>query len=162
MRVLVIGGTSFIGPYLVDNLMSAGHEVSVFHRGQTDNLRARPREILGDRSKIDESADMLLAVSPDVIVDMIPHSRKDAEGVLRVFSGSEARIVGISSANLYRGFALFTRDAEGPVIPGPLTEESPLRERPVEGDDKRSMEQAHRPKGSVSFDHATADGLWPW
>ena len=38
MRALNIGGTSFIGPHLVAQLLSAGHKVTIFHRGQTDNL----------------------------------------------------------------------------------------------------------------------------
>lgn len=126
MRILIIGGTSFIGPHLVAQLQSAGHHVTVFHRGQTDNLHNRAAaEILGDRKNIAASAAALVGVAPDVVVDMIPHSQEDAEGVLRVFSDSGARVVGISSGNVCHGFALCTRDAEGAVIPGALTEESP-------------------------------------
>lgn len=35
MRVLVLGGTNFIGPPVVRRLVDLGHEVAVFHRGQT-------------------------------------------------------------------------------------------------------------------------------
>ena len=35
MRVLIIGGTHFIGPAVVRSLHEMGHEVTVFHRGQT-------------------------------------------------------------------------------------------------------------------------------
>jgi nucleoside-diphosphate-sugar epimerase len=35
MKVLVVGGTNFIGPYAVRRLAEAGHEVAVFHRGRT-------------------------------------------------------------------------------------------------------------------------------
>jgi len=34
MPVLIIGGTSFIGPHVVRSLVSGGHEVTVFHRGE--------------------------------------------------------------------------------------------------------------------------------
>ena len=35
MKVLVIGGTNFIGPHVVRQLIERGHEVAVFHRGET-------------------------------------------------------------------------------------------------------------------------------
>ncbi len=35
MRVLVIGGTGFIGPDVVQRLSRMGHEITLFHRGQT-------------------------------------------------------------------------------------------------------------------------------
>jgi nucleoside-diphosphate-sugar epimerase len=33
MRVLVIGGTRFVGVYLTQELVSRGHEVVLFNRG---------------------------------------------------------------------------------------------------------------------------------
>jgi nucleoside-diphosphate-sugar epimerase len=51
MRVLVIGGTRFIGPRLVRRLVAAGHEVAVFHRGQSSALLPPAvRNFLGDRN----------------------------------------------------------------------------------------------------------------
>lgn len=45
MRVLVIGGTRFIGPPVVKSLVEHGHEVTVFHRGETEiNLPELPEE----------------------------------------------------------------------------------------------------------------------
>ena len=35
MRTLVIGGTNFMGPLVVRSLSKQGHEITVFHRGQT-------------------------------------------------------------------------------------------------------------------------------
>ena len=43
MRFLIIGGTNFIGPYVVRYLAAAGHEVTVFHRRQTTAARAVER-----------------------------------------------------------------------------------------------------------------------
>ena len=33
MRILLIGGTGFIGPFVVDALARSGHDIAVFHRG---------------------------------------------------------------------------------------------------------------------------------
>ena len=43
MRILVIGGTGFIGPAVVARLNSLGHEVALFHRGQTTAERGRAK-----------------------------------------------------------------------------------------------------------------------
>ena len=36
MRVLILGGTGFIGPHMVRALQANGHEVSLFNRGRTN------------------------------------------------------------------------------------------------------------------------------
>ena len=36
MRLLVIGGTHFLGRHLVDAALAAGDDVTLFHRGQTN------------------------------------------------------------------------------------------------------------------------------
>ena len=35
MRILLIGGTRFVGRHVVDAALAAGHDVTIFHRGQT-------------------------------------------------------------------------------------------------------------------------------
>lgn len=57
MRILIIGGTNFMGPHVVRSLSEDGHEVTVFHRGQTGaDLPRGVNEIFGDRRSIDELA----------------------------------------------------------------------------------------------------------
>ena len=50
MKVLVIGGTLFIGRALVAALLKAGHEVTILHRKAGHDLGKRVREITGDRN----------------------------------------------------------------------------------------------------------------
>jgi nucleoside-diphosphate-sugar epimerase len=50
MNILIIGGTHFIGPHVVRYLAQQGHQVTMFHRGQTTaNLPDTVTYILGDR-----------------------------------------------------------------------------------------------------------------
>ena len=57
MKVVVIGGTNFLGPPLVRRLVALGHEVAVFHRGRTGaDLPPAVEHILGDRHDLGEHA----------------------------------------------------------------------------------------------------------
>jgi nucleoside-diphosphate-sugar epimerase len=37
MRILLVGGTGFIGPYVAKELEDRGHHVTLFHRGQHES-----------------------------------------------------------------------------------------------------------------------------
>ena len=52
MRLLIIGGTRFVGRHMAESAIERGHDVTVFHRGKTgaDDLPKATR-ILGDRDK---------------------------------------------------------------------------------------------------------------
>ena len=50
MRVLVLGGTVFLGRHIVEALLARGHEVTLFHRGQRGaDLFPEAERVLGDR-----------------------------------------------------------------------------------------------------------------
>jgi 2'-hydroxyisoflavone reductase len=52
MRILILGGTGFIGPHLVKHAVSRGHTVSIFTRGRSDDsmLPAQVERLIGDRN----------------------------------------------------------------------------------------------------------------
>jgi len=73
MNILVLGGTGFIGPCTVRDLIAQGHQVAVFHRGRSiARLPDGVREILGDRCELTNAAAEFRKFSPDVVVDFIP------------------------------------------------------------------------------------------
>ncbi|MEE8345602.1 MAG: NAD-dependent epimerase/dehydratase family protein, partial [Woeseiaceae bacterium] len=50
LRILVLGGTGFIGPHMVREALRRGHVVSLFNRGKTNNTLFPDLELLvGDR-----------------------------------------------------------------------------------------------------------------
>lgn len=130
MRILVIGGTSFIGPFVVQSLNAQGHNVTIFHRLRTTGslLPDRVQEILGDRRPLADVAGVLLKTRPEVVLDMIPLIEQDARDVMSIFKGVARRVVSISSQDVYRAFGRVNRKESGPVDPLPITEDSPLRE----------------------------------
>jgi nucleoside-diphosphate-sugar epimerase len=128
MRVLVIGGTRFIGRRLVMQLAASGHEVAVFHRGQKRGaLPPSVQHILGDRERLAEHADALRPFRPDVVVDMICYTEKQARAAVEVFGSFAGRLVTISSCDVYRAYGIFARLEKGPLEPTPVREDAPLR-----------------------------------
>ncbi len=112
MRVLIIGGTGFIGPHVVRWLVEQDAEVTVFHRGQT---RAEPAseeteipqwlarsgkagelppgvgEILGSRKDLASFAEDFRKLKPGVVLDMFPMKEADARAVVGTFKGLARR-----------------------------------------------------------------------
>src|ERR1700741_2012105 len=52
MKVLVIGGTLFIGRQLVEELVKGGHEVSILHRKPKHDLGRKVENIMADRNDV--------------------------------------------------------------------------------------------------------------
>jgi nucleoside-diphosphate-sugar epimerase len=130
MRVLVIGGTNFIGPRVVQRLVAGDHEVVVFHRGQTEaDLPEGVRRVEGDRQRLEEHTKELRQLTPDVVLDMIPMNERDARGLISVFRGVAGRMVAVSSIDVYRAYDIVRGLHPGPPDPTPLDEDAPLRER---------------------------------
>ena len=70
MRILVIGGTRFIGVYLTKLLVQAGHEVVLFNRGNHP-APLGVGQIIGDRTDATQLKEKLARESFDVIFDNI-------------------------------------------------------------------------------------------
>ncbi len=127
MKILIIGGTNFIGPPVVRHLMAMGHEVTVFHRGKTTaQLPQGVHEILGERKYLTQMKDKLQQLSPEVVLDMIAYTEHDARALIEAFQGMQARVVVVSSMDVYQAYSVLL-GKESDVVPVPLTEDSPLR-----------------------------------
>lgn len=130
MRVLVIGGTQFMGPYVVRRLSRDGHEVVIFHRGRTEaELPPEVRHIHGARERMADFATEFRTFKPEVVLDMRPLTEADAKQTVDAIRGAANRLVAISSMDVYHAYGILTGFEQGPIEPMPLTEDSPLRER---------------------------------
>ena len=130
MRVLIIGGTGFIGSYVLRRLLGEGHSVAVFHRGQSgSDLPRDALRITGDRRRLADYGGQFDRFGPQVVLDMIPYVEEDARALTATFRGKVERVVAVSSQDVYRAYGLFLRLEEGELEPTPYDEEAPLRTR---------------------------------
>ncbi|HRF97997.1 MAG TPA: NAD-dependent epimerase/dehydratase family protein [Aggregatilineales bacterium] len=128
MRILVIGGTQFIGLALVNQLHTMGHTVGVFHRGQSDTpLPDGVVRILGDMNQLTDSRADFATFAPDVVLHNMVMNTNHVNQLIDAFSGMVSRIVMTSSMDVYRDFGRLLGIEDSPIETDILTEESPLR-----------------------------------
>src|SRR5436305_1681881 len=103
MKVLIIGGTGFIGGPLLPQLRNQGHTIAVFHRGSSKaSLPAGVEHIIGDRRNLPNMQAALRRFAPEVVIDMILSSGAQAETLMQTFRDIAKDIVAISSMDVYR------------------------------------------------------------
>jgi hypothetical protein len=126
VRIVVIGGTNFVGPAVVEELLVAEHEPIVLHRGNSESADLpEAHHVHCDRRDIDSLKRALDELSPDAVVDTCSHARRDAEA-LAVSLPKNTRAVVLSSMDVYRAFGALDRGTSSDPLP--LYEDWPLRE----------------------------------
>jgi nucleoside-diphosphate-sugar epimerase len=128
MRVLIIGGTGFIGQWIVRALVENHYEVQVFHRGRTTAaLPPSVSHIHGDRAELPRFAPLFRAWEPEVVLDTIAYDRCELAIVHRATEEIPCRFVILSSMDVYRAYATYTRLEEHAPDTKPFDEKAPLR-----------------------------------
>ena len=114
LRILILGGTGFTGPFQVRYALSRGHKVTVFNRGKTHpgELPKEAEQLLGDRNG---QLDALKGRKWDVVVDIpttLPVWVRDAAQILQ---GNVDRYVFISTISVYSDNSKPGMDESGPL-----------------------------------------------
>lgn len=109
MRLLVLGGTLFLGRHVVDAALRRGHEVATFTRGLAGAPPPGVRDLHGDRDDPPSLAAALDGWAPQGVVDTSCQSRTAADQAAATLAGVEAYAF-VSSLNAYRRWP-----------PGPVT-----------------------------------------
>ena len=122
MRILILGGTRFVGRHLTEAALAAGHQVTLFHRGRTNpDLFPEAEHLLGDRGR---------ALSPlkgrrwDAVLDVNGYIPRQVRASARLLADAVERYVFISTLSVYADFS-------APRI----GEDAPLKE-PQPGDEE--------------------------
>jgi nucleoside-diphosphate-sugar epimerase len=124
MRVLVIGGTEFIGRRTVELLTDRGDDVLVVHRGQTEPEPRRGTHLHTDRKDFASKKAAITDFRPEAVVDCMALTATDVEAVLPHLP--DVPIVLLSSMDVYEAWENIL--AEGPAtVAVPFDEDGPLR-----------------------------------
>lgn len=125
MRVLVLGGTRFIGRAIVEHLAQRGDEVTVVHRGQWEPPDLPDvRHLHIARADWPAHAAELQATQPDAVIDCMALFRADVQAALAALP--DTHLVVISSQDVYRAFASLEHGGATDAVP--ITEAAPVRE----------------------------------
>ena len=101
MRILVMGGTRFIGVSLTKLLVAQGHEVVLFNRGKKPAPVEGLQTIVGDRTDADALKSALAGESFDAIFDNNGRELSDTQPLVELFGDKVKHFVYVSSAGVY-------------------------------------------------------------
>jgi 2'-hydroxyisoflavone reductase len=114
MRILVVGGTRFVGRHFVTAALEAGHDVALLHRGSTGaDLFPECEHLLADR---DGDLSVLAGESFDAAVDVCAYFPRQVRSLADALDGRGGHHVFVSTVDVY----------EPPIGPN-ITESAPLR-----------------------------------
>jgi len=114
MKLLILGGTKFLGRYVVEAALARGHEVTLFNRGQLNpELFPDVEKLRGDR---DGGLDALRGRRWDAIVDPSGYSPRVVRDSARLLAESVEHYTFISSQSVYKDTSVPGVAEDYPVI----------------------------------------------
>jgi 2'-hydroxyisoflavone reductase len=123
MRLLVLGGTAFVGRHIVESALDAGHEVTLFNRGKTNSdLFPGLERRGGDREAGDLTS--LETGEWDALVDVNGYMPQHVQAVCDLVKGRVGIYCFISTGSVYAGRAPGDTDEDAPLaeMEGPVGE----------------------------------------
>lgn len=102
MKILVLGGTSFVGRHLVEAAVKIGHEVVLFNRGKTNpGVFSELRRIQGDRRK---DAGLAGEEEWDAVFDTCAYSPQDLQPMVDVLKNKTKLYMFVSTISVYNDY----------------------------------------------------------
>jgi 2'-hydroxyisoflavone reductase len=114
MKILILGGTIFLGRHLVDAALERGHEVTLFNRGQHGpDLYPRIERLLGDRRG---DLQALGGRQWDAVIDTNGYVPSVVLASARLLAGAIGQYVFISTVSVYADVSVIGVDENAPVL----------------------------------------------
>ena len=103
LRILILGGTGFIGPHMVEWALARGHQITLFNRGRTNtNLFPKVEKLVGDR---DGALDALETGRWDAVIDNSGYVPRHVRDSAELLQDRAEQYLFISSISAYADFA---------------------------------------------------------
>jgi 2'-hydroxyisoflavone reductase len=119
IRLLVLGGTGFIGPYEVRYALERGHEVTIFNRGSNPDMFPGVEELIGDRSQ-PGGLDALKGRTWDAVIDNSASNGATAPQWVResatLLRDSTEQYLFISTRSVYADLSQVPSTVDAPVL----------------------------------------------
>lgn len=113
LRLLILGGTGFLGPHTVRAALARGHHMTLFNRGKTNpHLFPELEKLRGDRYS---NLDALRGRKWDAVIDTFAYVPHVVEASARLLAEAVRQYVLISSISVYRDFSQVGIDETAPV-----------------------------------------------
>ena len=119
MRLLILGGTVFLGRAATDAALAKGHQVTHFHRGKSSPGDPRVETLHGDRT---DAASLRAAIgdrSWDAVIDTSGYMPQVVRLSVDALAARVKRYLFVSTVSVYASFEAEGVDEDGPVSPPP-------------------------------------------
>ncbi len=158
MRVLVIGGSRFIGPRIVRALLGAGHEVTCLSRGKSGSPPEGARHARADASKEKELREALAGIDVDWALDTCLGSR-NLPWALSALEGRVSHYIHTGSVGVYA--PAFTLPVDEDYRPEPVPKVTFVEKRAQDDVCFRFAEERGMPATSLRLGNVLGEGMAP-
>lgn len=113
MRLLIIGGTIFLGRHLVEQALARGHTVTLFNRGRSNpGLFPEVEHLVGDRSR---DLHALAGRTWDAVIDTCGYHPRDVRTTVQALADRVGRYLFVSTLSVYANDAPAGATEDAPV-----------------------------------------------
>lgn len=113
LRILILGGTGFIGPHMVRSALARGHTVTIFNRGRSNtHLFPNVERLVGDRNGDLES---LEGHTWDAVIDNSATNPKWVRDTTQLLKDATDVYLFTSTRSVFRDFTEIGMDVDGPL-----------------------------------------------
>lgn len=145
MRILILGGTAWLGGHLVRTALDRGHEVTALARGDAGAVPEGARFVHADRDR-DDALDAVAREGWDAVVD-VTRQPGHARRAVAALADRTAHWILVSTASVYADSESIGEDETAQLLP------------PLDGDVMGSMEDYGSAK--VACERFVLDGVGP-
>ena len=112
LNLLILGGTGFLGPHIVEAALAAGHNLTLFNRGRSTNPNPQVESLKGNRGG------QLMALKNrqwDVVIDTSTFKPPEAKKSAQLLDGNVSHYIYISSTAVYKDWTQASLNEESPT-----------------------------------------------